>query len=195
MMIISPLIPARQSATVTVSDCCRISCAPFGAPVHGFYACASDYATVFTPVTYRAGIRRSSSVFSRLVYAIDGRRYKRLPEITLCLYPDTRPSIALVCLQAFYSTTCRTGNQTRPSNANLKIISPLIHLKPTPNTLFAVRATVQPASLPVRPQNHYELRDQPSLHPTKSKSLLPIQIVANPTEINRCRSNPVSLPI
>jgi hypothetical protein len=70
MMLISPLTYARQSATVTVSDNLPDKLRPFGTPVHGFNACASDYAAVFTPVTYRAGIRRSFLFFFTSCHAI-----------------------------------------------------------------------------------------------------------------------------
>ena len=60
-------------------------------------------------------------------------------------------------------------------------------IKPTPNTLLAVFAAVQLASLPVRPLTLTEFRSQPSLHPTKPSLL---------HDLNRCNSDgDKSLPI
>ena len=62
-----------------------------------------------------------------------------------------------------------------------------IPVKPTPNTLLAVFAAVQPASLPVRLLTLTEFRSQPSLHPTKPSLL---------HDLFRCKSDGAkSLPI
>ncbi len=126
MMIISPLIHARQSATVTVSDCCRISCAPSGAPVHGFNACASDYATVFTPVIHTAQAFAVLACFSRLVYAtVNDGDINSFWRYLLSLSSHPVHSLAPCARRLYTRLLAAMTMQARPSNANLEIISPV----------------------------------------------------------------------
>ena len=126
MMIISPLIHARQSATVTVSDCCRINCVPFDTPVHGFYACASDYATVFTPVIHTAQAFAVLTCFSRLVYAtVNDGDINSFWRYLLSLSSHPVHSLAPCARRLYTRLLAAMTLQARPSNANLEITSPV----------------------------------------------------------------------
>jgi hypothetical protein len=126
--VISPPATARQPATVTVSHFKReILRVVSGTPVHGFNACARDYATVFTPVNIP---RRHSPFFPvffhvlSMRYMIDGdwNSFWRTPFVFIQL---PRLSLAPCTCRLYTRLLAVLTMQARSSNANLEITSPV----------------------------------------------------------------------